>query len=191
MATPGRRGFTSPLFVPPPTGACGSRFLKIWLCPSVQVLVTASIYQRLKEEAERRGAAVDEVAVELLERALGASLDPEERAEFHRDLAEKLLREAEELLAKGDYLQASEKAWGAAAQIVKAVAAKAGKELRSHGDLWRFVSEIAGEDRELRRLWSRANSLHQNFYEGWMPPEDVRYAVEDVKQFVERLKRML
>jgi hypothetical protein len=48
---------------------------------------------------------------------------------------------------------------------------------------------MAGEDRELRRLWSRANSLHQNFYEGWMPPEDVKYAVEDVKQFVEQLKK--
>jgi hypothetical protein len=106
----------------------------------VEVLVTASIYRRLVAEAERRGAAVDEVAVELLERALGASLDPPERAEFHRDLAEKFLQEAEELLAKGDYLQASEKAWGAAAQIVKAVAAKAGKELKSHGDLWQFVS---------------------------------------------------
>ncbi len=157
----------------------------------MEVLVTASIYRRLVAEAERRGAAVDEVVVELLEAALGASLDPPERAEFHRNLAERFLREAEELLAKGDYVQASEKAWGAAAQIVKAVAAKKGKELKSHGDLWRFVSEIAGEDRELRRLWSRANSLHQNFYEGWMPPEDVKYAVEDVKQFVERLKRML
>jgi HEPN domain-containing protein len=152
---------------------------------------TASIYRRLVAEAERRGAAVDEVAVELLEAALGASLDPPERAEFHRSLAEKFLREAEELLARGDYVQASEKAWGAAAQIVKAVAAKKGKELRSHGDLWRFVNEIAGEDRELRRLWRTANSLHQNFYEGWMPPEDVKYAVEDVKQFVERLKKML
>jgi HEPN domain-containing protein len=172
-------------------GVCGFRFLRIWLCPSVEVLVTASIYRRLVAEAERRGAAVDEVAVELLEAALGASLDPLERAEFHRDLAEKFLREAEELLARGDYVQASEKAWGAAAQIVKAVAAKAGKELKSHGDLWRFVSEIAGEDRELRRLWRTANSLHQNFYEGWMPLEDVKYAVEDVRQFVERLKRML
>ncbi len=132
----------------------------------MEVLVAASIYQRLKEEAERRGAAVNEVVVELLERALGASLDPPERAEFHRSLAEKFLREAEELLAKGDYVQACEKAWGAAAQIVKAAAAKKGKELKSHGELWRFVSEIAGEDRELRRLWSRANSLHQNFYEG-------------------------
>jgi uncharacterized protein (UPF0332 family) len=157
----------------------------------MQVLVTASIYRRLVAEAERRGAAVDEVAVELLEAALGASLDPLERVEFHRSLAERFLREAEELLARGDYVQVSEKAWGAAAQIVKAVVAKKGKELRSHGDFWWFVSEIAGGDRELRKLWSRANSLHQNFYEGWMPPEDVKYAVEDVKQFVERLKRML
>ena len=96
---------------------------------------------------------MDEVAVELLERALGASLDPPERAEFHRGLAEKFLREAEELLAKGDYVQASEKAWGAAAQMVKAAAAKKGKELKSHGDLWRFVLEVAGENDELRRLW--------------------------------------
>jgi hypothetical protein len=75
-----------------------------------QVIIAGSIYRRLKEEAERRGAAVDEVVVELLEAALGASLDPPERAEFHRGLAEKFLREAEELLARGDYLQASEKA---------------------------------------------------------------------------------
>jgi len=110
-----------------------------------QVIIASSIYQRLKEEAERRGAAVDEVAVEHLERVLGASLDSPERAEFHRSLAERFLREAEELLARGDYVQASEKAWGAAAQMVKAVAAKKGKELKSHGDLWRFVLEVAGE----------------------------------------------
>jgi len=156
-----------------------------------QVIVAGSIYQRLKEEAERRGAAVDEVAVELLERALGASLDPLERAEFHRSLAEKLLREAEELLARGDYVQVSKKAWGAAAQIVKAVAAKKGKELKSHGDLWRFVLEVAGENDELRWLWHVANTLHQNFYGGWIPPEGVRRAVEDVKRFVGKMRELL
>jgi hypothetical protein len=30
-----------------------------------QVIIAGSIYQRLKEDAERRGAAVDEVVVEL------------------------------------------------------------------------------------------------------------------------------
>ncbi len=156
-----------------------------------QVIIAGPIYQRLKEKAERRGAAVDEVAVELLERVLGASLDPPERAEFHSGLAEKFLREAEELLARGDYLQASEKAWGAAAQIVKAVAAKKGNELKSRGDLWRFVLEVAGENDELRRLWHVANSLHQNFYGGWIPPEGVRRAVDDVKRFVGKMRELL
>jgi PaREP8 len=108
---------------------------------------------------------VDKVA-ELLEAALGASLDPPERAEFHRGLAKKFQRGAEEQLARGDSLQVSEKAWGAAAQIVKAVAAKKGKELKSRGDLWRFVLEVAGENDELRRLWHVANTLHQNFCGG-------------------------
>ncbi len=134
---------------------------------------------------------MDEVAVELLEAALGASLDPPERCEFHRGLAEKFMREAEELLARDDYVQASEKAWGAAAQIVKAVAAKKGKELKSHGDLWRFVLEVAGENDKLRWLWHVANALHQNFYEGWIPPEGVRRAVDDVKRFVGKMRELL
>jgi PaREP1/PaREP8 domain containing family protein len=40
---------------------------------------------------------------------LKAPLDLPKRAEFH--LAERLLKEAEELLARYDYIQASEKAW--------------------------------------------------------------------------------
>jgi len=54
------------------------------------------------------------------------ALDPEARFEVHLELSERYLGEAEELLARGDYVQASEKAWGAAAQIVKAVAAREG-----------------------------------------------------------------
>ena len=46
-------------------------------------------------------------------------------AEYER-LNGKYLREAEELLEKKDYPQASEKLWGAAAEIVKAVAAGRG-----------------------------------------------------------------
>jgi hypothetical protein len=112
---------------------------------------------------------------------LKAPLDPPKRAEFH--LAKRLLKEAEELLARGS-MSSLRKTWGAA-QIVKA--AKKGKELKNRGDLWRFVSETASEDRELRRLRSRAN-----------PPELLRaeshpemYAVEDAKQFVERFKATL
>ncbi len=82
-------------------------------------------------------------------------------------LCEKYLSEAEEFLAKKDYVQASEKAWGAASQIVKALAAKEGEELRSHASLWEYVDRLAEKlrDVELRRLWRTASVLHQNFYE--------------------------
>ena len=120
-------------------------------------------------------------------------LDPDELVEIHLKLSEKYMREAEDLLANGDYAQASEKAWGAAAQIVKALAAREGKELRSHASLWEYVDELAEKlgEIELRHLWGRANNLHQNFYENWMPARDVRLAVNDVKMFVERLKAIL
>ncbi|MEM4971323.1 MAG: PaREP1 family protein [Sulfolobales archaeon] len=113
--------------------------------------------------------------------------------EEHLRLCEKLLVEAESLARQGDYIQASEKAWGAAAHIVKAVAAKRGLELRSNRDLWSFVAELVREtgDDELRRLWNSANGFHINFYEAWMPGDMVWRAIEDVELFVEKLKKLI
>jgi len=148
---------------------------------------------RLKEESEKLGVSVEELIVEALSKFLNEPLEPSERVEVHLKLCEKYLEEAEVLLSKGDYVQASEKAWGAAAQIVKALAAREGRELRSHVSLWQFIDELAEkfQDREIRYLWRTANTLHQNFYENWMPPREVSYAIEDVKRFVERLRELL
>jgi uncharacterized protein (UPF0332 family) len=157
------------------------------------IVLPKKIERKLKEEAERTGVSEEELVLEALSKALNEPLDPEARLEVHLKLSEKYMREAEDLLAKGDYAQASEKAWGAAAQIVKALAAREGKELRSHASLWEYVDELAEKlgEIELRHLWGRANNLHQNFYENWMPARDVRLAVNDVKMFMERLKAIL
>jgi len=113
---------------------------------------------------------------------LRASLDLPKRAEFH--LAKRLLKEAEELLARCDYVQASEKAWDAVAQIVNA--AKKGKELKSAAarqrNSWRR--------QRAEETWSYADVPAKTFT-GWTPPGDVKYAVEDVEQFVERFKKLL
>jgi uncharacterized protein (UPF0332 family) len=157
------------------------------------IVLPKKIERKLKEEAERTGVSEEELVLEALSKALNEPLDPEARLEVHLKLSEKYMREAEDLLAKGDYAQASEKAWGAAAQIVKALAAREGKEIRSHASLWEYVDELAEKlgEIELRHLWGRANNLHQNSYENWMPARDVRLAVNDVKMFVERLKVIL
>jgi len=113
-----------------------------------------------------------------------------EKAPDYLKLNNKYLKEADALISKHDYVQASEKFWGAAAEIVKAIAAKRGTALKSHGELYSFVSKLRDElgDPELARLFSLASTLHQNFYQDWLPPETVKDHGEAVKQFVARLK---
>ena len=56
--------------------------------------------------------------------------------------------------------------------------------MRSHGELHREVIKVAKESRddEVRLLWQSAVSLHQNFYENWLPPEMVERNIEDVEK---------
>jgi PaREP1/PaREP8 domain containing family protein len=77
--------------------------------------------------------------------------------------------------------------------MIKAIATKENLELRSHASLWEYLDKLAEklQDVELRRLWWTANNLDQNFYESWMTPRDVKYAIEDVKKFAEKLKKLL
>ena len=103
------------------------------------------------------------------------------------------LSKAREQLEAGDLEQASEKAWGAAAVIVKAVAEARGLEHEKHGHLFGVVRVLAGEtsDRELRGLFHVANGLHSNFYENWLDTDDVVEGLEDVERFVEKIERFL
>jgi PaREP1/PaREP8 domain containing family protein len=106
-------------------------------------------------------------------------------------LNNKYLKEAEALMSGGDYVQASEKFWGTAAEIVKAVAGKRGIEIKSHGELYGFVAKLKDElhEPELARLFSLVSTLHQNFYEDWLPAETVKDHAEAVRRLVERLKK--
>ena len=114
-------------------------------------------------------------------------------AEHYLNLNRKFLKEAEKFLAKGDPIQASEKLWGAAAEIVKTVAAKRGVELRGHRDLWVFMDRLADElhDPDIVKLFSIANALHQNFYEDWMPLGAVKRDAEAVRQLNEKLEKLV
>ena len=115
-----------------------------------------------------------------------------EKVNNYIGLNNKYLREAADLTDKGDWVQASEKFWGAAAEIVKAIAAKRGDELRSHSELYRFVTKLSKElnDRELIRLFGLASALQQNFYENWLSPEMVIDYGEAVKELVRHLRKL-
>ncbi len=111
----------------------------------------------------------------------------------YRQRSKAFLEKAGEELAAGDLEQASEKAWGAAALIVKAVADRRGIPHTSHNGLWDVVGDLVVEtgDDELHALFGYANSLHQNFYEDRMPVGAVDFGIICMERFVEKVEGLL
>ena len=157
--------------------------------------MAATIPIKVKEKLDELSRSKDEPFEELLITALNRTysiLNPEDRAEIHLELCDKYLKEAKEFLQKGDSVQSSEKGWGAATEILKAMAAKEGK-LRSHARLWDYVSALRRRygDEGISTLWHKASSLHMNFYENLMPLDEVELAVNGVERFVKKLKGLM
>ena len=100
------------------------------------------------------------------------------------------LSQAWDELDKKDLCQASEKGWGAAAQMVKAVASARGWRHESHRQLLLSVKMLARENSEVE-LWmpfGGAQMLHANFYDDFMDAEDVLAHLQRASSFVETLK---
>ena len=93
----------------------------------------------------------------------------------------------------GDVRQASEKGWGAAVQIVKAIAARRDWEHQGHRELFQAVDRLRREtgDPDVRRLFDVASALHVNFYEDWRTGEAVAEALDDVERFVNKLEPLV
>jgi len=159
---------------------------------SVVLEIPESILEKLRQRALSEEKSLEEIGLEALLVQAGLE-DPEMQAEIHVSLSQKYLHEGEELLAREEWVQASEKGWGAASQMVKAVAARRGKRLRSHGELNEYLDELCEEtkDPELDKLWGLATSLHQNFYESWLPPRSVIRRIGEVKKLVNKLDKIL
>lgn len=157
---------------------------------AVTLVLPEKALEALKKRSEVEGKTLEELISEAVFKQLNL-VDPEAKVELHLMLCEKYICEAERLLEEEDYVQASEKAWGAASRIVKAFAAMEGRELKSHGELHRQLASIVEKTRdiELRRMWSAAGELHRNFYEAWLPPELVRGYIEDVKELIDKIKK--
>ena len=86
--------------------------------------------------------------------------------EDYASQAREFLRRSRAYLAAGDLHQASEKGWGAAAHMAKAVAAANGWEYDKHRDFSHVLInawELTGNDAILP-LRAIANELHSNYY---------------------------
>ena len=101
----------------------------------------------------------------------------------HSRTSRRLIRQANyELEQRGDRVQASDKAAGAVAHGVKAVAEARQWRHDSHNRRRRIVYLLAAEYGlpDLNVMQSFADQLHDNFYEDWMYEPEVRERLERV-----------
>jgi hypothetical protein len=134
--------------------------------------------------------------VNLVISALGEEVDPRVALEARVELAEKYLAEAEEHLAKGDAVQASEKLYEAVEECIKALAQRYDtpehREAVKEGRWWaqllgKAARRLARELSEPRieYAWAVAYDVHVwGFHEA-------KYTVEDVKGDIEHVEWLL
>ncbi len=108
----------------------------------------------------------------------------------YREDSHHLLAQARAELASGDVRQASEKGWGAAAQILKAIAEDRGWDHGKHRHLSRVASRLRSElgDLDVFTFYMVADSLHGNFYEDAYAAADVAEALDKIDLLISKLE---
>ncbi|MCY4367605.1 MAG: hypothetical protein OXE17_15475 [Chloroflexi bacterium] len=111
-------------------------------------------------------------------------------ANRHAELSRRLLEQANyELHTQGDRVQASDKASGAVAQAVKAIAEDRNWRHGSHNLRREIVGLIANEfdQPDLVNLQGIADQLHENYYEDRMSDALVGYLLDQINGHIEAL----
>ena len=139
------------------------------------VIGRMSLEQR-KEEVEERIAAFEG---EPAREAPPPSAD-------HAEHSAALLAHAQEMIDKGDRLQASEKIWGAVAHKVKGIARKRGWGWNDHDGVRHVVTFFRNRTRnhELGTLLRSANDIHVNFYNDELQDQDLADGLADAKRLI-------
>jgi hypothetical protein len=125
--------------------------------------------------------------------------DPEESSRERLKIAERYMEECTEYIEKGDAVQASEKAYKAAEEVVKALAEKYRtpeygrflKEGRWYAYLLSMASKTLAKNLGdwIQDGWNAAYDLHVwGFHEGKLTIEYVKVGVEKIKKMLNEAK---
>ena len=108
----------------------------------------------------------------------------------YRNDSRVLLTQARTELAQGDLRQASEKGWGAAALMLKAIAERREWEHDRHRHFANAASRLRSEmgNRDVVRFFQVAESLHVNFYEDQLRPSDISESLDDVARLLDLIE---
>ena len=112
--------------------------------------------------------------------------------ERYEQISRHLLRQAQDELAKGDILQASDKVWGATAHAIKAVCQRMGWNHHAHNHLSAAANYLSSAfDRDdLRTSFVYLEALHGNYYEHQRSAAEVRTGLAQAVSLLEALAAM-
>ena len=109
-------------------------------------------------------------------------------------ISRRLIQQAREELERGDRLQATEKVWGALAQMLKAHGQQRGwLNLGSHRTVGRIAQQLGAEYAEFAVLnaYIAADNGHRNFYDNEMSPPEIEGIITVVAGVLPDLERAL
>ena len=119
----------------------------------------------------------------------GKAVTMQKYSEDSRDLLVKARVE----LGIGELRQASEKGWGAAALMIKAVAERREWDHERHRHFANAAGCLRSEmgNRDVVRLFQVAESLHVNFYEDQLRPSDIAESLDDVEVLLDLIEPLV
>ena len=110
----------------------------------------------------------------------------------HIEVARDFLERSKAYLESGDLHQASEKGWGSAAHMIKAVAAVNDWEYESHDDFAAVVTNARQRYRQpsLRGKSHAAQELHRNYYrrKRFLDADEIKEDIADVEAMIDVLQ---
>ena len=115
-------------------------------------------------------------------------MSPQERIKT----AMMFLQQSDEEFASGDHLQASEKLYGAAVQVVTAIAQQRKWRYESHRSMKNVVYRLAQEynDDAIIGEFSIAERFHWHFYHDSLEPYEIEAERPIVHRFVARMSAL-
>ena len=109
-------------------------------------------------------------------------------------ISRRLILQAPGELERGDRLQATEKIWGALAQMLKAHGQQRGwLNMGSHRTVGRIAQQLAAEydNGRILNAYIAADNGHRNFYDNEMSPPEIEGIIEVVASVLPELERAL
>ena len=108
----------------------------------------------------------------------------------HTEISRRFLQQAKEELGNGDQLQASEKAWGAFAHALKAIAQSRGWRHQGHNHVIAIGYQIGREHSlsDLQLATTYANTLHENFYEHYVGRRVIQDGIDLIEPLLPELE---